>query len=482
MFMKNITPYIILLALFSTLFSCNDEEAFTTDYDARISFSTDTISFDTVFSTIGSSTKNFQVYNNNDKALRLTSITLASGGKSGFRINVDGQNGTTFHDINILKHDSIFVFVEVKVNPQDADSPILITDSLLFTLENGRKSQVILQAYGQDVIILREHHISGNTIFDNKRPYLIYDELRVDSGAILAIRPGATLCFHSGASLNVYGKIKAVGTVDQPITFRGDRTDKMFPWLPYDRIDGQWGGIDLNSSSTDNVFYCVDIHGGQHGILCDSTGVENTKLTLVNSTIHNVKSYCIYSISNKLQIANSQLTNARYNCIFVAGGECEFYHTTIAQFYPWDGDFGEAVCFTNTLNELHYPIYGLNFYNCIVTGYNEDEIDGNNYYNEDEVVPFNVEFHNCLVRTDTTGCSQYFNECVIDKEIQDPVLGGETNFKSINTEIYAYDFRLDSLSEAIGIGNPNYSILYPTDKNGKQRKSDHPDAGCYESE
>lgn len=478
--MKRLTHYILLLLITVFFASCNDEVQYTTDFEAKISFSADTISFDTVFSTIGSSTKGFQVFNNNDKAIKLKEINLASGGASGFRINVDGQNGTHFKDIDILKKDSIFVFVEVTVNPQDADSPILVTDSLQFIMENGRKSQVILQAYGQDVIILKEKVIKGNTIFTADRPYLIYDELRVDSGAILAIRPGATLCFHSGASLNVYGKIKAVGTVDQPITFRGDRTDKMFTWLPYDRIDGQWGGIDLNSSSTDNVFYCVDIHGGQHGILCDSTGVENTKLTLVNSTIHNVKSYCIYSISNKLQIANSQLTNARYNCIFVAGGECEFYHTTIAQFYPWDGVYGEAVCFTNTLNELHYPIYGLNFYNCIVTGYNEDEINGNNYYNEDEVVPFNVEFNNCLIRTDTTGCSQYFNECVIDISNEDPLVDGEHNFKSINTEIYAYDFRLDSLSKAIGIGNPNYSILYPTDKNGKKRKSDHPDAGCYE--
>lgn len=465
-----------------TIISCNDEEQFVSDGNALISFSSDTISFDTVFATIGSSTKNLQVYNNNDKGVRLPFVRLASGGKSGFRLNLDGQNGYSFSDVEILKHDSIFVFVEVTVNPQEEDSPVLIKDSLQFALGNGKYQQVILQAYGQDVIIMRGEEFTEDTTLSASRPYLIYDSLVVKPNVTLTIEPGATLCFHSQATLDVHGKLIAKGTQEKQITFRGDRTDKMFPYLPYDRLDGQWGGINLYSESIDNELDYVDIHGGHHGILCDSTGVENTKLSLVNSSIHNVKSYCIYSLSNKLLIANSQLTNARYNCINMVGGECECYHTTIAQFYPWDGAFGEAVCFANIQNEQLYSLDALKFYNCIVTGYHEDELAGHKYEDEEKAntVPFNVEFNNCLVRTDTTGCSQYFNECVIDKVIQDPILGGETNFKSINTEIYSYDFRLDSLSLAIGLGNPNYSKLYPKDKNGVTRKTDHPDAGCYE--
>lgn len=464
------------------IIACNDEEQFVSDGNALLSFSSDTISFDTVFTTIGSSTKNLQVYNNNDKGVKLPFVRLASGGKSGFRLNVDGQYGSSFNDVEILKHDSIFVFVEVTANPQDEDSPILIKDSLQFALGNGKYQQVILQAYSQDVIIMRAEEFTEDTTLSATRPYLIYDSLVVKPNVTLTIEPGATLCFHSQATLDVHGKLIAKGTQEKQITFRGDRTDKMFPYLPYDRLDGQWGGINLYSESIDNELDYVDIHGGHHGILCDSTGVENTKLSLVNSSIHNVKSYCIYSLSNKLLIANSQLTNARYNCIYMVGGECECYHSTIAQFYPWDGAFGEAVCFANIQNEQPYSLDALKFYNCIVTGYHEDELAGHKYEDEEKanVVPFNVEFNNCLVRTDTTGCSQYFNECVIDKVIQDPVLGGETNFKSINTEIYSYDFRLDSLSLAIGLGNPNYSKLYPKDKNGVTRKTDHPDAGCYE--
>lgn len=464
------------------LFSCNDEEQFTTDPNAKVTFSEDTIMFDTVFSTIGSSTKKFQIYNNLDKGVRLSNIRLASGGKSGFRINVDGQYGSSFSNIEILKKDSIFVFVEVTVNPQDSDSPILVTDSLQVILENGKSQQMILQAYGQDIEIVKGLIIEKDTTMYSARPIVVYDSLVVREKATLTIKPGTTLCFHKDAFMDVHGQLKAEGTLEQPIIFRGDRTDKMFPYLPYDRLDGQWEGIRLSHSSTGNELDNVDIHGGNYGIICDSTGVESNKLTITNSTIHNVRGYCLYSISNKILVANSQLTNAGYNCIHIIGGECECYHTTIAQFYPWDGAFGEAVCFANIQNEQPYSLDALKFFNCIVTGYHEDELAGRKYEDGEKAnaVQFNVEFNNCLVRTDTVGSSQYFNECVIDKVIQDPILGGETNFKSINTEIYAYDFRLDSLSLAIGLGNPNYSKLYPKDKNGVTRKTDHPDAGCYE--
>lgn len=480
--MKTYLPYILLLAII-TLFSCNDDEKFTTEAGATIEFSKDTISFDTVFTTIGSSTKSFQVYNNNDKAIRIKNIRLASGGKSGFRLNVDGQYDVNYHDIDIMKKDSLFVFVEVTVNPQDDDSPILISDSLQFILENGRTRQVILNAYGQDIIILKDSVITEDVTLSSPRPYVIYDSLVVCNNATLHLSPGTTLCFHSGATLDVYGRIVAQGTLEQPITFRGDRTDKMFTYLPYDRIDGQWGGINLYSSSTDNVFDFVDIHGGYYGFICDSTGVEHTKLTLTNSQIHNVQRVCIWSTCCKLHIGNSQLTNSRLPCIHAIGGELECYHSTIAQFYPWNSSTSScALTFTNAMADRPCPLRSFHFYNCIITGYDADEIGGEMYgYGDDsksDSVAFNFQFRNCLVRTDTAGLSQHFIDCVV--EHKDSTAFATANFKCIDTQNYVYDFQLDSLSRARGIGNPEYSIFYAKDKNGVTRKTDHPDAGCFE--
>lgn len=461
------------------LFSCNDEEQFTTDSNALITFSKDTIAFDTVFTTIGSSTKSFQVYNNNDKGVRLSNIRLASGGESGFRVNVDGQYGTSFSNINILKKDSIFVFVEVTVNPQDEDSPVLITDSLMFTQENGKCKRVVLQAYGQDIIILKDVAITEDTSFEELRPYVIYDSLVVKENATLTIDPGVTLCFHSEATLNVHGTVKAVGTNDEPITFRGDRTDKMFWYLPYDRLDGQWGGISLFEESTGNTFNHVDIHGGTWGIDCYYSGTEKTKLTLLNSTVHNVKGSGITSVCNKILVANSQITNAKENCLTLLGGYYDFYYTTIAQFYPWSAEYGKALTFTNVYDEYAYPLDALNFSNCIITGYEEDVVEGRRYEGKDDEgdnIAFNLTFNNCLVRTDTVGSSQYFIDCIIENKDSEVI--GEKNFKTIDTDNYIYDFQLDPLSPARKIGT--YIKQYKKDKNGVTRKTDHPDAGCYE--
>ena len=88
-----------LLVLSSLLFaSCDDDETYTTSPSALLTFSEDTIRFDTVFTTIGSSTQLFKVYNRGDEALMLPSVRLASGGRSGFRVNVDGMSGTEFAD------------------------------------------------------------------------------------------------------------------------------------------------------------------------------------------------------------------------------------------------------------------------------------------------------------------------------------------------------------------------------------------------
>ena len=49
-------------------------------------------------------------------------------------------------------------------------------------------------------------------------------------------------------------------------------------------------------------------------------------------------------------------------------------------------------------------------------------------------------------------------------------------------EYVYYDFRLDSLSPAIGIGDSIAALPYPTDRNGVSRALLKPDAGCYQYE
>ena len=69
--------------------------------DGALTFNLDTLVFDTVFTTIGSVTKNFKFYNNDNKPLTVSKIKLMGGDNSPYRINVDGLSGNEFNDIKI---------------------------------------------------------------------------------------------------------------------------------------------------------------------------------------------------------------------------------------------------------------------------------------------------------------------------------------------------------------------------------------------
>ena len=111
------------------LVSCHDNDKFTDSPSARLEFSTDTVKFDTVFTTIGSVTKQFRVYNRNKEAVR-TSVSLAD--KGFYRLNIDGVAANSLDNLEIRGNDSAFIFVEVTIDPQNSNSPIVVLDSIQY--------------------------------------------------------------------------------------------------------------------------------------------------------------------------------------------------------------------------------------------------------------------------------------------------------------------------------------------------------------
>ena len=68
-------------------------------------------------------------------------------------------------------------------------------------------------------------------------------------------------------SLIVHGSMNALGTLDEPITFRGDRLDYILnDILPYDRTPGLWGGITFKADSYGKVWDYVIIRNGTSGV------------------------------------------------------------------------------------------------------------------------------------------------------------------------------------------------------------------------
>ena len=450
--------------------SCSDDEQMTTDHGAKLIFSQYTVSFDTIFSGITSPTERVRVYNKNDKGLRIKNVKLESGGTSGFMLNVDGQNGTSINDVQVLKKDSVFLFVKVNIPTSSAKQPTKITDTVNFTLESGVQQKVVLEASGQNMTPLTGKVLEDDMVMSaDDIPYVIYDSLVVAKDATLRITEGTTLYFHNGASLIVHGSLKIEGTQEKPVTLRGDRLDKMFDYLPYDRLENQWGGIYLFPTCKECTINYADIHSGNYGLVCDEA---NGKVSLSNSVIHNVAGYGLYLKECDALVTNTQISNTKFDCVGIYGGKADFYHCTIAQFYPWKADRGNALYVSNYIGDEEHLIQSVNFYNSFITGYADDEVYGNPGDKQ-----LNLNFYNCVLLTDVSNAT-YFHECV--GESKDAEAYKEKNFKTFDTHAYIYDFRLDSVSVARDKASTAYSTSYPIDRLGVSR-GEKPDAGCYQS-
>lgn len=477
---KFLKPFYAVALLLGTIVqpflfsSCDDDEEYTFSPSAHLQFSVDTLRFDTVFTTIGSSTALLKVYNRGKESLLIPSVSLAGGGTSGFRVNVDGMTGTSFTDVELRHGDSLYVFVEVTVNPRDENNPFLIHDSLVFHLASGLEQWVLFEAYGQDMIPLRGTTFGRDTVLTGARPYVVYDSLLVAEGVTLHLSEGTRLYFHEGAYCKVRGTMRAEGSLHHPVIFRGDRLDNMFSYLPYDRLDSQWEGIVFTESSYDNYLNYVDIHSGNYGIICDSADVSRSKLTLENSIIHNVAGNALQASNCRIWVGNSQLTNAGGHVANIRGGHVEFLYSTLANFYPWDVR-GAALRLSNE----GIPLERADFRSCLITGYSSNELMMTR--DSSSSIPFNYQFAHCLlnVPSDSIKGEAYL-------QVRCDSVGNEVsrirNFPLIDTDIFYYDFSLDSLSVARGAGNvEDARLFYPSDRNGKSRlEDDGPDAGAYE--
>jgi hypothetical protein len=189
---------ISVLCMTVTTTSCKKEKFL--EGVVNLGFSDDTIIFDTVFTTVGSTTKFFRVYNDYNQPVRISKIRLANGSSSYFRLNVDGIPGRSFDDVEIPAKDSIFIFVEVTVDPTSQNNPLIITDEIIFETGDGAGIQTVdLVAWGQDAYFYKPPSGSNgyvlpcNLILANDKPHVFYGYAIVDSGCTMTIPAGTQL-------------------------------------------------------------------------------------------------------------------------------------------------------------------------------------------------------------------------------------------------------------------------------------------------
>jgi hypothetical protein len=469
--------YLTSILLLGLSFSSCEDDSISTNSSYRLRFSADTVSFDTIFTTITSATAKIKVYNKNKDRINISSIKLAGGTNSPYVINVSGRQNSNqeFNDIELGSDDSLYVFINITPKPSNQNTPLVIRDSIEF-LMNGNKQYVQLEAAGQDVIILRNKTVVNDTTLTNEKPYLIYGNLTLASGKSMTIEKGSTLYFHDNSGLVINGSLNAVGSLDLPITFRGDRLDYLFEGLPYDTLAGQWNGIRLNSSSENNKLENVDIRSGKTGLSINGTESNKIQVNIKNTRIHNFDSCGIAATFGELTVVNSQISNCAQNCIYLLGGEANFTHCTIANFMSRIARTNLSVKIKNyvTNNSIVtlYPVTDVQFKNCIIAGNQSKEITLDYSINGQNVsADYSVSFFNCLITGTSLSDNHYVNT----------IWTSNTKDIFVNKDKYPYNFELSESSPAINTADETISILYPLDKKGNSRMSDSgPDIGAFE--
>ena len=471
---KIIFSIFVIMSVF--LVACNEDAGFSSSPDLRLEFSCDTVAFDTLFTDLSSPTAMFVVHNRNKNSLRVSDIRLASGGESGFNVLVDGEPGNVVRDIEIRAKDSIYVLASVKLDRNGTDMPLMVKDSLLFTLESGVGQYVLLMAYGRDVTFMHAPKFTTDTILAAGH-YVVYDSLTIAENVTLGLSPGVTLYFHDNAFMRVNGTLKATGTQRNPVVMRGDRTDRMFPYLPYDRIPGQWGGVVISSTSNGNVLTHCDIHSADYGVKVEQGDTVAQRLTIESSKIHNFHGNALELVNAHATVVNSLLANAQGNCVKVVGGDVEFVHCTIANFYVWK-QRDVALALHNSIDGVPVPLRKALFANCIIAGSKKDEVMG--YLSQfGDTVPnaANYRFENSLINTVAEGDSCFVGNVF---DVQGDSLFGAAHFRTIDHDNFLYDFHLSDSAAARGIAAGRYSLLLGVDIDGVERPDSLADAGCYQ--
>lgn len=457
------TASLLLLSFVLFLFACR-KESFITSPDARVSITADTLKYDTVFPTAGSITQHFMIINENNRKLRVSSVKLFGGAASAFKMNVDGLPTTEATDLEIEANDSMYVFVQVNINPNAANLPFIIRDSIQVSY-NGVDRLVQLEAWGQNAHFLRDKDVTTNETWTNDLPYVILGFLHVDDNATLTIDKGCRIYVHATAPVVIDGTLQVNGLKDTAdrVYFQGDRLD-----LPYKDYPAGWPGLFFSETSKDNVLnYAVIKNAYQSVALIDPSPNANPKVTLNQCVIDNSYDAGIIAFNSGVNATNCLISNCGKNIQLANGGTYQFTHCTVATY-------------SNTFISHTFPVLTVTNHNgstpnSLTAAFRNCIFWGENGIVEDEVVvdrmgtgTFNVTFDHVLWKVETAPANVTTNQILTN---QDP------QFDSINVAERYYNFRLKPISPAVNSGT-NASVL--VDIEGKTRPIGVPDRGSFE--
>lgn len=403
---KLISILFFIVAVSLSMVSCKKNNLLS---KKNLSFSVDTLVFDTVFTTIGSTTKQFKIYNKESKTVQIDEIELVGGESSPFRMNVDGLMGTKMTNIKLEGKDSLFVFIEVTLDINSQSLPLIIEDSIRFRT-NGKDQYVKLAVWGQDAYFHYKDLNEGT--WPNDKPHVIYGYAAVDSAKTLNIQAGTQVHLHKNAIFYVYkSTLNVQGTIDNEVVFQGDRLEQ-----DYQDISGQYYGIYFQEARPSTIDYAI-IKNGTSGVHLFSEDPTNTgyTLTMTNTIIQNQARYGVFIYSGaKVKAENCIISkNGTHALLVLEGGDFNFNHCDLLGYGASPNPaVGISNFFTN-YQTATTNVGSINegvLYNCVVSGSLATEMAIDTI--QLAGVTLNFDFKNCLIKSETIQTDSFYQSII----------------------------------------------------------------------
>lgn len=355
--------------------------------EVKLSFSMDTVFFDTLLTELNTVTKLVKIYNPHNLSVKIDEIKLIQPNLSSYVVNIDGVSGSEFTNVILSAKDSLWVFVKMVLNSTNQNNPFIVQGALRFTLGSniqelpllawGRNARFFRNLPGENYSLLTEE----DSVWNADLPYVIVGDLHVPSTINLRMEAGVEVYFYNNSALTFLEgcSFKAQGTKDLPIVFTSTRQDFGFKNTP-----GQWRGLLFKPGCTNVYLNHVKLTNAQTAIRTFSRSYTQLwDFEIHNIQIYNCLQYGISAFNSTIQLNNGVINNCLNHAIHhTGGGKLSVIHSSVSAFKNGNGT-GLALNLNNKgLNFMQELVEedwdSVEIFNSILYGPSNEEIQLNN--------------------------------------------------------------------------------------------------------